>query len=319
MFRYLLPWTGDPSDAEDPLATQFRPVLYKARTRRARYKPHNVANVQHNAWQMVLEGCDVHVVAQRLRGWRVFMHVADVPRDDVPHWSDHAAHAAVATAQQALPLTHGASVEVTQQMLKFLDAEEVRDFQAYIVWPLPSAPEDLHSSSNGNFNSNNHDMQGSSSIYDPVHSSSAVIGGIETVSGGLENEAPAWLQGATCIGRIADVYRDEKRFYDTGPYIDALGYRALPGECATFRIAFQMNLVLHALPPCEAPPHGAAANGSGENYVEAFVQLDSLGKKELLQVRDAIFTWLPVACLLFQNPPEVSAGVSCSILAHCSV
>lgn len=277
------------------------PPLYRARMRRAHYKVHNIADVRHNAWQTLLEGCHINAVAQRLQGWRVFMHVADIPTLDLSQSRDCAERAAVASAQQGFTAAAlSTKFQVDEQMLQFLDAEEIRDFRVYVLW----RPGSLQRSDIDYSNSNKHDSQNllassMENLDQNLNSDNNSVseegiegegpGGKEEVLGLLESETPAWIQGATCIGRITDLNRDEKRFYDTGQYIDVLGYRALPGDSGTFRVAFQKNLVLHALPQgdADAPCDSGGDRGgqeAGQRGVERFVCLDSLQQDDLIQV-----------------------------------
>lgn len=291
--RYLLPWSGAPKDAEHPLATSQAPALYRATVRRAHYKVHNIADVRHNAWQMLLEGCPTNAVAKRLQGWRVFMHVGDVPDLGLPELGDHAAHDVVSTAQHACLNTDSTKYEVDAQMLQCLDAEEIRDFRVYVLGLPTGKPEEPHSGDSPHSNSNhNVAASGTKGVYrssgdtdspQATEREHSIEEGVASrVS--FEPETPGWLQGASCIGRITDIYRNESRFYDTGNYIDALGYRELPGECGVFRVAFRKNLVLHAFDTAvqdEATCKEAAGGYRGER----FVNVDSLQESELLHVR----------------------------------
>jgi hypothetical protein len=165
----------------------------------------------------------------------------------------------------------------------------VRDFRVFVTWPVLGNPENPKREIHERLKSIDHD----SAITEVCTSTRSITkhtgdtkdsaprqSGAES-----EPEMPMWLQGATCIGRITDVYKDEKRFYDTGPYIDALGYKALPGECGTFRIAFQKDLVLHAFPRVDFNGDDALHESrDGEGVEERLVELGSLKQAELLQV-----------------------------------
>lgn len=342
--RYLLQWTGDVRDSTNPLDKSPQPPLYVARMRHARYKLHNIADVRHNAWQIVLDGCAVSAVAKRLRGWRVFMHVGDIPKfpeDSVSDAHTHsepvgkpvapeallqaepgqftvntlgspsvnnlnrngdgelvpdfASHKPPSLAQQAV------SFEVDDEMVRGLDAEEVRDFRVYIHWPGQIDQNNNHeyseqgttaatiSTSDKHINENN-----SSKKLQRIDEEDQLEGEFDVDPPNMldsDSEIPWWLTGTTCIGRITDIYRDDNRFYDTGPYIDTLGHRALPGACGVFRIAFRKNLALHPFPP--AAPDVATGECGGEMGVERFVELDSLKQEELLHVCDST-NYVPV-------------------------
>lgn len=116
------------------------------------------------------------------------------------------------------------------EVLRCIDAEEVRGFEAHLAAPVAEA------------------------------------------CGGLRGEGPAVEAlarpgGAVCVGRVMDILRDERRFYDTGAYAQALGMADLPGACPVFRLAFRKGLVLPA--------------GGG------FAAVDDVPREELLLVRAA--------------------------------
>lgn len=267
--------------------------------RRAQYKLHNVADERHNAWQTLLEGCHVSAVAKRLRGWRVFMHVGDVPGLGPSDPGDYAKHAVVSTAHHADLGEHAVQHQVDAQTLQHIDAEEVRDFRVFVLGIPTRKPNPQLHDDPINSNSNKHAVapsHGSDSNKLVDSCSAPAIDGqpdkdYRQVSNALlPPEAPAWLQGATCIGRITDIYRNGNRFYDSGQYIDALGYRTLPGECGVFRVAFQKNLVLHAVHALRAAQEDdAARRGAAEGCAgggeERLVDLESLQQHELLHVR----------------------------------
>jgi hypothetical protein len=98
--------------------------------------------------------------------------------------------------------------------------------------------------------------------------------------------APAWLQGASCVGRIMDVYRDDRRFFDCGAYIDAVGRGDLPGQCAVFRVAFQKGLVLHA--PLERTGDSSStlhARPALQTEAAELAPLAALSREALMHVR----------------------------------
>eukprot|EP00892_Ulva_mutabilis_P004550 jgi/Ulvmu1/2467/UM136_0019.1 len=263
--RYFLPWHSHRlSDPSDPLNTQ--PMLYQVHQRLARQKLHSDKTV----WLAQLEGVTDRQSAGQLPHARVFMHRHDCPDVDSSSGTPPSAlpHAsATELVEQAgvqdfrtddLSMAHGVAVprearaELVQDqapcmtstvprcVLRAVMAEEIRGFEAHLAAPIAQACGGVRIP----------DAADGAADDRAAADGVAAGGGGRGIAAELERAG-----GSVCIGRVVDVHRDERRFYDTGQHVRARGATDLPGACPTLRVAFRNGLVL-------APAGGFAIVGA---------------------------------------------------------